>query len=187
MRRLMNSVMPEMKTLYTLCYPRLADADRQFIDEFRREHDLPFRDVVAPHFTMIFGCNVVPLPAYCEHVSAVARSQSEITFACRYAQIVNDDSNDNYYVFLVPDEGYGEISQLHDKLYRGPLASHLRLDIPYIPHICIATIPDAARIKALCDQLNSAPITIHGRIDAITLCSYDGSKITDLESFACQT
>jgi hypothetical protein len=178
--------MPEMKALYTLCYPRLAEADRHFIDEFRIKHDLPFRDVVAPHFTMIFGCSDVPFPLYREHVSAVTRSQSVITFSCRYAQVVNDDSNDNYYVILVPDEGYSKISKLHDKLYRGPLAANLRLDIPYIPHIGIATIPDAVRIKALCDELNSTPVNIHGRIDAITLCSYDGSKITDLESFSCQ-
>jgi hypothetical protein len=179
--------MSEMPTLYTLCYPRLADADRKFIDEFRREHDLPFRDVVAPHFTMLFGCSEVPLPAYREHVAEVARSQSTITFSCRYAQVVSDDSNDNYYVFLVPDTGYNEISKLHDKLYRGPLAPHLRLDIPYIPHIGIATIPNAATIKALCDQLNSLPVAIHGRIEAITLCSFDGLRIADLESFPCRT
>lgn len=94
-QRVMNCVMSEMKTLYPRCYPRLAKADRKFLDAFRREHDLPFWDVVGPHFTMIFGCNAVPLPAYREHVSAVAKSQSAITFSCRYAQTVNDDSNDN--------------------------------------------------------------------------------------------
>ncbi len=179
--------MSEVQTLYTLCYPRLVDADRQFINEFRREHDLPFRDVVAPHFTMVFGCKDVPLAIYREHVAAIARSQSAIAFSCRYAMVGNDDDNDNYYVFLTPDEGFAEISRLHDKLYRGPLAPFLRLDIPYVPHIGIATIPDAARIKVLCDKLNAMPITIHGQINAITLCSYDGSKITDLESFPCQT
>jgi len=32
--------MAETTTLYTLCYPSLSAADRRFIDEFRREHDL---------------------------------------------------------------------------------------------------------------------------------------------------
>ena len=136
---------------------------------------------------MVFGCKEVPFAQYREHVAAVARAQIAITFSCRYAMIGNDDDSDNYYVFLVPDVGFSEISKLHDKLYRGPLAPHLRLDIPYIPHIGIATIPDAARIKNLCDQLNAKPVTIHGQINAITLCSYDGSKVTDLESFPCQT
>ena len=90
-------------------------------------------------------------------------------------------------MFLTPDEGYGEISKLHDKLYHGPLAQYLRLNIPYIPHIGIATIPDALRLKALSDTLNASGVTVHGKIVAVTLCSYDGSTVTDLESFECQT
>jgi hypothetical protein len=176
--------MSEKVTLYTLCYPQLADADRRFIDEFRSEHDFPFCDVVAPHFTMVFGCRDVPFSAYREHIREVAKSQKVIPFSCRYAMLGNDDSNENYYVFLVPDEGYSDISKLHDRLYRGPLASHLRLDIPYVPHIGIATIPDPQRIKALCDDLNSTGINIRGQINSITIGSYDGSKIMDLESFA---
>jgi hypothetical protein len=136
---------------------------------------------------MVFGCGEVPESVYREHVRAVAQSQGVVRFSCRYAMVCNDDSNDNYYVFLVPDEGYSEISKLHDRLYRGVLAQYLRLDIPYVPHIGIATITDAQRIKALCDQLNSAGSAVHGQIDAISVCSYDGLKITDLETFQFQT
>lgn len=176
-----------MPTLFTLCYPNLTTQDRQFIDEFRREHDIPFRDVVAPHFTMAFGCDQVPEPMYREHVRAVAQSQRVIRFSCRYAMVGNDHSNENYYVFLVPDEGYSEISRLHDRIYRGVLAPYLRLDIPYVPHIGIAATMDARRIKALCDGLNSIGVAMHGQIDTMSVCSYDGTKITDLETFRCQT
>jgi len=179
--------MSEMSTLYTLCYPSLTEADRLFIDEFRREHDIPFRDVVAPHFTMVFGFGDLPIAAYCEHVAKVAHSQIAIDFSIRYAMLGDDASNGNFYVFLVPDEGYSGISKLHDKLYEGPLAPALRLDIPYIPHIGIATIPDAVRVKGLCDELNATGINIQGKINAITVSSYDGSKITDIESFPCKT
>ena len=90
-------------------------------------------------------------------------------------------------MFFVPDEGYGQISKLHDRLYRGILKQHLRLDIPYVPHIAIATNNDAQRIKALCDELNSDGVAIQGQIDAMTVCSYDGSKITDVETLQCRT
>lgn len=173
--------------LYTLCYPKLTSEDRRFIDEYRNEYDIPFRDVVAPHFTMVFGCAEVSESVYREHVHGVAQSQGVIRFTCRYAMPANDDSNNNYYVFLVPDEGYSELSKLHDQLYRGVLAPYLRLDIPYVPHIGIATIPDAPQIKALCDGLNSSGVIVSGEIDTISVCSYDGSKITDLETFQCQT
>lgn len=160
--------------------------DRLFIDEYRREHDIPFRDVVAPHFTMVFGCADVPESAYRDHIRAVARSQRVIRFICRYAMLANDDSNGNYYVFLVPDEGYSQVSKLHDQLYRGILAPYLRLNIPYVPHIGIATIADAPRIKALCDELNATGVSISGEINTMSVCSYDGSRITDLETFQCQ-
>jgi hypothetical protein len=175
-----------MANLYTLCYPKLTPKDRQFINEFRHENDIPFRDVVAPHFTMVFGCSNIPESEYREHVRAVAQSQGVIHFSCRYTMVCNDDSNNNYYVFLVPDEGFSEISKLHDRLYLGLLAPYLRLDIPYIPHIGIATIPNAQLIKALCQELNSIGVAISGQIDTISVCSYDGSKITDLETYRCQ-
>ncbi len=175
-----------MATLFTLCYPKLTAGDHRFIEKFRLENDIPFRDVVAPHFTLVFGCGEVSEPVYREHVGVVARSQGVIRFSCRYAMVGNDASNDNYYVFLVPDEGYSQISILHDRLYRGVLEQFLRLDIPYVPHIAIATNTDARRIKALCDELNSTGVAIHGQIDGMTVCSYDGSIITDLETFPCR-
>ena len=136
---------------------------------------------------MVFGCSDVTLDRYISHVEAIAKSQKEISFNCRYAMLHNDDSNDNYYVFLVPDVGYAEISKLHDKLYSGEFASFLRLDIPYIPHIGIATIPDANLIKNLCDELNSKDINITGNISSLTVSEYDGSKITDIERFRFST
>ena len=174
------------QTLYTLCYPVFSDTDQQFIDDFRRQHDASSCEVVAPHFTMVFGCDDVAFESYRHRVVEIARSQNAIKFSCRYAMLHNDDANENYYIYLVPDQGYGEISKLHDKLYQGLLAPYLRLDIPYIPHIRIATIPDATRIKSLCDELNSTAIEISGQINTITLSEYDRSKITDLEEFQCK-
>lgn len=172
-----------MNSLYTLAYPQLSASDRMFIEEFRRRYDIPFRDVVAPHWTLAFGCTAIAEAEYCQHVREITEAQSMIRFCCRYAMVGVDDTNDNYYVFLVPDEGFSDISRLHDRLYTGVLAPHLRLDISYVPHITIATIPDRWRIKALCDELNSNGMTIHGIIGSITACAYDGSKIKNLEDF----
>ncbi|MGI8908816.1 MAG: 2'-5' RNA ligase family protein [Candidatus Sumerlaeaceae bacterium] len=172
-----------MNPLYTLAYPQLSARDRVFIDDFRRRYDIPFRDVVAPHWTLAFGCTAIPESEYRQHVREIAQVQPTIRFCCRYAMVGVDDANDNYYVFLVPDDGFSDISRLHDRLYTGELTPYLRLDIPYVPHIGIATIADRRRIKELCDELNSTGLTIHGRISSITVCSYDGSKIEALENF----
>ena len=125
-----------MPPLYTLAYPLLSQADREFIDSYRSEHDAAFRDVVAPHFTMLFGCDQIAESQYKEHVRSVAARSKPVSFVCRYAMVCNDVSNENFYVFLVPDEGYSALSLLHDELYRGPLAPFLRLDAPYVPPCC---------------------------------------------------
>lgn len=46
-----------MTTLYTVAYPDISTADATFIEAFRYENDLPYRDVVAAHFVMVFGCS----------------------------------------------------------------------------------------------------------------------------------
>lgn len=170
--------------LYSLCYPTLSSQQNDFIHSFRMKHDLPFRDVVSHHFTMAFGISGIDKSEYIEHVKAVARTQQQISFSCRYAMIGADDSNDDFYVFLVPDEGFSEISRLHDRLYTGPLKQFHRLDIPYIPHIGIATIADVQRIKGLCDGLNSENTCIAGTLDAITVSEYCDGRVADLRSFA---
>jgi hypothetical protein len=50
------------------------------------------------------------------------------------------------YVFLVPDEGSGALSLLHDRLYSGLLAS-LRIDLPYVPHITIGRCSERQKAK----------------------------------------
>ncbi len=121
------------------------------MESFRRQHDLPYRDVVAAHFTLAFGCDAIAEPAYTAHVSAVCRASKAIRFSCRYAMLGADHFDDSAHVFIVPDEGYAGISLLHDRLYTGVLEPYLKLDAPCIPHITIGTMKDRAAAKALCD------------------------------------
>lgn len=167
---------------YALCYPSLREADDELIAEFRQKHDARYRGVVAHHFTIGFGIDSLTATDYLDHVRRQARAQRPIRFVCRYAMLGRDDIDfQEFYVFLVPDEGFSEISRLHDRLYTGPFAPFHRTEIPFIPHIGIATNPNAAVIKTLCDELNDRNLHIEGSLNAITVASYDGRVITDLE------
>ena len=121
--------------LYTLCYPHLSQQDQAFIDHFRQQHDLPKKDLVKPHFTLVFGIFDLSKEQYREHVYQQALSQKQIQFICRYTMLIKEPVADDYLIFLVPDEGYSHISLLHDRLYQGLFSPYLRLDLPYIPHI----------------------------------------------------
>lgn len=169
--------------LYTLAYPTLSAADECWIEAFRERHDRPHVDVVKAHFTLVFGIDDVGYDCFRRHVEGVARSCASIVFCCRSAMPVKDHEQEVYHVFLIPDEGNCQILSIHDKLYQGPLKPHLRLDIPFIPHITIGTLNDPAEAKQLCDELNENDISIAGCIDRLTVSRLDGNQVEDLIDF----
>ena len=173
-----------MSTLYTVSYPEVSPEASSFMEQFRRGHDLPYRDVVAAHFTMVFGCKTVELPKYTSHVASVARQSEPISFSCRYAMLGTDDFDETAYVFLVPDEGYSGISLLHDRLYTGVLQPFLRLEVPFIPHITIGTLKDRSAAKALCDELNRSGVCVEGSLRALTIGALENGKLRDLSVHA---
>lgn len=165
--------------LYTVAYLDVDAPAEAFLEGFRREHD-PQVDVVAPHFTLVFGCNTLPEAVYSDHVGAIARATTAIRFHCRYAMLGADDLNDWAYVFLVPDEGNSEISLLHDRLYTGVLAQHLRLEFPYIPHITIGATQNRKSAKSLCDSLNHAGVDLEGQLRSLTVGVLRDGKVHPL-------
>lgn len=122
-----------------------------------------------------------------DHIQSIAKQYQPIRFVCNYALVYDDDSSDNYYIFLVPDEGFSSISKLHDALYSDFMRPSLRLDIPFVPHIGIATHKDKDYLYDLAQKWNKENLAIEGAIDHLTLCSYDGSTVKDLTTFNLET
>ncbi len=166
--------------LYALCYPRFNGEGGKFVDDLRQEHDLMYRDVVRPHFTMRFQVRDMSLEAFTEHVIHVASRHAPIAFTCRYAMVHPDHETEDWYVFLVPDMGFGELAHLHDDLYTGTLASKLRLDLPFVPHIGVVTLKDRDACKNLAADLNRSGVEVSGSVDHVSVSSYDGKMVTDL-------
>lgn len=169
-----------MLRLFTISLPEISAEASTFIDEFRKKHDLRRRDEVAAHFTLLFGCDAIGPDVYTSHVAAIAGSSSPIELSCRYAMLGADDEDDTAYVFLVPDQGYAAISRLHDRLYTGPLRAHLRLDLPYIPHITIGALQSRVEAKALCDELNERDLRVDGFLRTLVVGSIDGGQFKEL-------
>jgi len=169
--------------LFTLAYPVLSAADRAMIRAFRVEHDRPKVHRVEPHFTIGFGTSGVDGGDYLEHVRRIAAASHPITFHCRYAMLGADESGDSNYIFLVPDEGHSALSILHDRLYSGLLASYLRIDLPYVPHITIGRCSERQKAKELCDELNARTLSIAGSVEALTVALTEDDTIKNLRSF----
>jgi 2'-5' RNA ligase len=168
-----------------LAYPALQEGDRKIICEFRRLHDIKYFDVVDAHWTMIFPVSTkdIELNNLADHIARAVSNYGPVSFVCRYALVYDDDGSDDYYLFLVPDEGFSGISLLHDELYSDFMRPHLRLDIPYVPHIGIATDKNKEHLYELAREWNDCCREIRGTIDSLTLSSYDGKQVKDIKQF----
>ena len=173
-----------MERLFTLAYPELEREDAERWAAFRAAHSPAARFDVAPHFTLAFGCAEVPRADYEAHVARVAASTRPVSFVCRYAMLGADDEDDRAYVFLVPDEGFAAVSRLHDELYTGPLAPHLRLDLPYVPHITIGVLSDRQHAKDLCDQLNAIGVCAPGALRSLQVATPREGRLLGVSTHA---
>jgi len=169
-----------VRALLSIAYPDVDAEDRKFLSSFRREHSPAARLRVEPHFTLAFACSQVPEEQYAAHVAAVAAKAAVVPFDCRYAMLGADDEDDRAYVFLVPEEGFSAIALLHDELYTGPLEPHLRLDLPYVPHLTIGIMNDRRLAKGLCDELNRKGVSISGTLRAITIGTAENGEFVAL-------
>jgi hypothetical protein len=87
---------------------------------------------------------------------------------------VPDDLGTNWFhVFLVPDEGFGAVVRLHDRLHVGPLAGCLRPEVPYIPHLTVASVNALDSARSIKAQLNALDLAISGRIDEVEVHQRD--------------
>jgi 2'-5' RNA ligase len=169
--------------LLTLAYPQFTPEDADCIAQFRQIHDQALVQIVAAHWTMVFPVEAISADDLQAHVGDVATKWKAIPFTCRYAMLHADRLSDNYYLFLVPDEGFSSICRLHDDLYKGIMRPHLRLDLPYVPHIGIGTSKDPVRLKDAGDEWNHQRRVISGRITRLTVSTYDGKKVRDQMGF----
>jgi 2'-5' RNA ligase len=168
--------------LFTIACLDVPDAQRRFIDDFRRAHD-PQAALVPPHFTLVFGHGGVDEATVLRHVEAVAAASAPIRFHCRCAMLGTDERAERAFVHLVPDEGHAAVSLLHDRLYRGPLAAGLRLQVPYVPHVTMGCSADFQQAKAWCDALNAQGVDVAGTLPALTVGALRGGAFQVLRRF----
>ncbi len=162
-------------------FPSLSDSDFQWIQSIRKDHDELFYDVVNPHFTLVFSTEKLDTGSLIRHTESVIAKFGSFDFAARCATVGDPDFLDHAHVFLIPDEGFSDIVKLHDAFYTGPLRSELRLDLPFVPHIGIASKPEPEACKKLVDELNARDFEIRGRVEKIDVIAFDGESTETIE------
>lgn len=166
--------------LLVLGYPTLAAADYRRIQAFRADHDPQFR-IVAPHVTLVFALDDSLEETLIAQVRRIAKAQPKVGFVLRSAKLMPQlPGEEDAPIFLVPDEGYASLVQLHDELYNGPIAAHLRQDIPFIPHITIGRTRDRSEAQQVVAELNRQELAMPGAIPRLTVVRYVNGLVSTL-------
>ncbi len=161
-------------SLEVVAVPEFAPDDLAWIRKMRLDRA---GNKGPPYFTVVFPGPDLEKSLYTTEVTAVARQTKRIRFCLRSAIVVPDPQVKSFHVFLVPDEGFGAIIRLHERLHSGPLAPCLRADIAYVPHLTIASEHDVESARRVAADLNKAEIAIAGRIDSIVVQRREGEVV----------
>jgi 2'-5' RNA ligase len=171
------------KKYLIIAYPTFTGADLTWIEAIRANYD-PQAALVAPHLTLLFpiAADAVSVDEVVTHLHNVVTERVcpmpafVVTF--RSALVMPETGRAGGHLFLIPDEGMSQLVKLHDWLYRGPLASHLRLDIPFMPHITIGAGHDLAALHQVAQTLNDSAFALETTIDRLTVIRHAAGVVT---------
>ncbi|WP_343715710.1 2'-5' RNA ligase family protein [Inquilinus sp.] len=169
--------MDEGVSLAVVGYPLWSDADREWIEAIRREHDAAKAAMIEAHVTLVFPTRLLPESAMLGHLRDRLRGVAPFDIALSAVAPVPDDRTPDHYVFLLPGDGREALVTLHDRLYSGALAPTLRHDLPYHPHVTVARLRDAATAASVAGKIRRQGRSVRGHIAAMTLLRCFPDKI----------
>ncbi len=167
--------------IYVLAYPDIAPAPAQRIDQFRRAHEPDRAKLVPPHITLVFGVQGQHQAVVLRRCHEVARSSAPFAIEFSRCDVVYDPFEKTYKLFLMCALGKDALTDLHNRLYDGPHRAELNTDIPYQPHMTVATNPDRAAIERL-DLGDLGPLPIAGTIRALEVVALRDGKLRALDT-----
>lgn len=170
-------------SLLLLAYPELAKDDLDKIQAYRKMYDLQY-GFAAPHFTIVFAIDDIPQDAFVAEAKNQSKDLKSFSFTVHKASVNKNDFHILYHSFLVPTEGYNEINDIHDELYRKLFSSHLHPTIAYVPHITIGSALDEEGCKKIVDVWDEDAIAISGRINSLDIVDYTSGVLTTIEKIA---
>lgn len=168
--------------LSALCLPQFSPDASAWIEGLRLAHVPDQAKLLGPHVTLVFPTAAVTESAFISHVSAVAAPVGRAAVCFRSALPYREPDLEVSYVFFVPDEGFGWLTRLHERLHSGPLRSELDSRRPYVPHITVGKLNSFAQARALSERLNSTPFEFSGRVNSVDLVRVESAHIERFHS-----
>lgn len=106
---------------------------------------------------------------------------SELSIEFKCSEVVFDPFEKKHKLFLLCGKGKNTLTDLHKQLYEGPHRAELESEIPYQPHMTIATHDNRSIIERL-DVADIGAFPITGTIRALELVELVQGKLNSLET-----
>jgi 2'-5' RNA ligase len=169
--------------LYVFSVPTWAPGVGDRVEAFRRRYE-PARAVLVPaHVTFVFGVRALKCEELTARVSDVARQTAAFRVTFSIAEAHEDSIGGGYKLFLLADEGADALSALHRAMYAGNLECELRTDVPYRPHITVATADSAKGLETALLHVKALELPLMGRVDALQICAASPRGMETLAKF----
>jgi 2'-5' RNA ligase len=169
-----------MKLAVVAC-PQISPSDLGWIETLRAIHD-PQSARISVHFTLVFPVEAA-LADLGPELAAVGQTFSPIAFGIRDVTVVRDRLKGTHQVLLVPGEGGPQIRALHARLYAGGLHTHVRADIPFVPHMTVGAARDAHDAERLALAIAATARRVRGRVTTLEVVDVGAAPVQRLAAY----
>ncbi|MGL5010695.1 MAG: 2'-5' RNA ligase family protein [Paracoccaceae bacterium] len=168
--------------IYVLAYPEFELGVAQCISRFRSVHEPERAKIVPPHITLVFGLNVgyrQEIISRCKRLSGLV---SEFVVDFPAVEVVYDPFEKSHKLFLICATGQRTLVALHEELYEGQHhRAELNPDLPYRPHMTVATSKSVKAIQRL-DIAKLGALPIQGMIRALEVVDFADGALSPLQT-----
>lgn len=162
--------------IYVLTYPNFEPGLAERIRRFRIENEPVRAGMVPPHITLVFGFRDARPKELFELCEALADRSSQFDVGFASSHVVYDPFENAHKLFLVASAGSSRLAELHQQLNDGPHRGELKVDIPYRPHMTVATNDDRTIIERL-DVAALGSFPLFGTIRALEVVELADGKL----------
>ncbi len=165
--------MVEEKERTIMIFPKLSNM--AVIDEIRQKYD-PLADLVRPHITLMFPFKSAMTideihKLVLQAVSGIAPFELELNgFSTEISKFGN-------YLFLNVAKGTEQITELHQRLYKG------KNKFPYHPHITVGSLKTPEQLDAAFEDVKDCKEVFSTLVDTVSveIIGGQGESIIELE------
>jgi len=149
--------------LYVVAWPVLAEADDTALRRLRAQYHASEADQIGPHFTLVFGAPAAEEGRLSRALAGLAGRRPFWFVLDRMVRHDLTPPSRSSWLYAVPADGSGDLSDLHDALDPGPSAE------PFEPHITVGLFARAAEAEQVARIVERQHLPMHGRVEELAL------------------